>query len=134
MCLLTIFLLEPSANRFVRREKEIAETKREASESESLRYRQRADFLQRELDETIRALETERQRTQGRMLSEQEFADTMEKVRKFHELDVANKEHEKARSALTSQNKTLNDKVFRAVLCSAFSISMYNLAIFIAAC
>jgi len=51
--------------RFVRREKEIAETKVEALETESMRYRQRAEHLQRDLDETKAALELEFERTKG---------------------------------------------------------------------
>ena len=43
--------------RFVRREKEIAETKREMSESECIRLRQRADHLQRKLMDTEQQLQ-----------------------------------------------------------------------------
>ena len=49
----------------MRREKEIAETKAEALETESMRYKQRAEHLQRDLDETKAALELEFERTKG---------------------------------------------------------------------
>ena len=97
--------------RFVRREKEIAETKCEASESESMRYRQRAEHLQRDIDETKAALELELQRTQGRMLTELEYKDMMEKVKKCKEYEGLNRDLERQKVALVTQARNQNDKL-----------------------
>ena len=104
-------LLSSSLSRFVRREKEIAETKAEASETESMRYRQRAEHLQRDLDETKAALELELQRTQGRMLTEEEHKDMVEKVKKAKEYEELNKNLEKQKVELLTKNKALTEKV-----------------------
>lgn len=97
--------------RFVRREKEIAETKAEASETESMRYRQRAEHLQRDLEETKQALELELERTKGLMLTEEEHKNFTEKVKKCKELEVLTKELEKQKMAEISKNKTFMEKV-----------------------
>lgn len=97
--------------RFVRREKEIAETKAEASETESMRYRQRAEHLQRDLDENKAALELELERTKGRMLTEEEHNDIMEKVKKGKEYEVLNKDLEQQKAEQVTKAKTLLEKV-----------------------
>lgn len=48
--------------RFVRREKEIALARCEASEGEALRYRQRVEHQDRELKELQEAVDTEREK------------------------------------------------------------------------
>ena len=98
-------------NRFVRREKEIAETKAEASETESMRYRQRAEHLQRDLEETKEALELELQRTQGKMLTEEEHKDMLEKLKKLKQLEGINSELEKQKSSLEDKLKNQAEKV-----------------------
>lgn len=50
--------------RFIRREKEIAETKFEVAQVESLRYRQRVELLERELQELQDSLNAEREKVQ----------------------------------------------------------------------
>ncbi|XP_065676121.1 nucleoprotein TPR-like isoform X1 [Hydra vulgaris] len=97
--------------RFVRREKEIAETKAEACKTESMRFRQRAEHLQRDIDETKAALELEMKRTQGHMLSEEEYKDVMEKVNKVSEFEVLNNVLEKEKLNLISKNEQLRDQV-----------------------
>ena len=97
--------------RFVRREKEIAETKAEASETESMRYRQRAEHLQRDLEETKQTLELEFERTKGLMLTKDEHKEIMEKIKKCKELEVLNKELEKQKASDTLKLKNLNEKV-----------------------
>ena len=97
--------------RFVRREKEISETKAEALETESMRYRQRAEHLQRDLDETKAALELEFERTKGRMLTEAEFKDINEKVKKAKEFEMLNKELEKQKNNEIAKGRSLLDKV-----------------------
>lgn len=107
--ILTNLLLLPL--RFVRREKEISETKAEALETESMRYRQRAEHLQRDLDETKAALELEFERTKGRMLTEAEFKDINEKVKKAKEFEMLNKELEKQKNNEIAKGRSLLDKV-----------------------
>lgn len=51
-------------NRFVRREKEIAETRREVAEVETLRYKQRMEYLEGELKELQDSLNVEREKLQ----------------------------------------------------------------------
>lgn len=53
-------------SRFVRREKEIAMTRCEASEEEALRHKQRTEHQNRELVELQEALNAERERMQVR--------------------------------------------------------------------
>jgi nucleoprotein TPR len=50
--------------RFIRREKEIAETRFEVAQVESLRYRQRVELLERELQELQDSLNVEREKVQ----------------------------------------------------------------------
>lgn len=50
--------------RFVRREKEIAMTRCEASEEEALRHKHRAEHLNREMMDIQEALNAERERMQ----------------------------------------------------------------------
>ncbi|KTG41002.1 hypothetical protein cypCar_00019301 [Cyprinus carpio] len=54
--------------RFVRREKEIAETRREVAEVETLRYKQRMEYLEGELKELQDSLNVEREKLQLRKL------------------------------------------------------------------
>ncbi len=95
----------------MRREKEIAETKCEAAQSESIRYRQRCDHYEKELEETQAALELERRRTLGMMLSKEEHADIMEKVAKVAELTELQKELQKQKTELEETNEVLKNKV-----------------------
>ena len=44
------------------------------------RYRPRAEYLQRDSDKTKAALELERQRTQGRVLTEEEYKEVSVKL------------------------------------------------------
>lgn len=53
--------------RFIRREKEIAETRFEVAQVESLRYRQRVEHLERELQELQDSLNAEREKVQVRL-------------------------------------------------------------------
>lgn len=53
-----------SCCRFIRREKEIAETRFEVAQVESLRYRQRVEHLERELQELQDSLNAEREKVQ----------------------------------------------------------------------
>lgn len=66
--------------RYVRREKEIAETKRELAESESSRYHQLSEHLQRQLDEARAELKeiTEAAKLQSETATQ--HAEVLEKV------------------------------------------------------
>lgn len=55
-------------HRFVRREREIAETKFEVAQVEALRYRQRVENLERELKEVQDSLNSEREKVQVNVL------------------------------------------------------------------
>eukprot|EP00794_Sanderia_malayensis_P010976 gene10976-12139_t len=96
--------------RFLRREKEIAETKCEAAQSESIRYRQRCEYHENELEETQSALQLERRRTQGQMLTVEEHAELTSKVSQVAELTETNAELEKCKSQLEQTNNVLTDK------------------------
>ncbi len=95
----------------MRREKEIAETKCEAAQSESIRYRQRCEHHEKELEETQAALQLERKRTQGQMLTTEEHAELMAKVSQVAELTEVKKELEKKKSELEKANEALRTKV-----------------------
>ena len=112
------YLNKTIISRFVRREKEIAETKAEASETESMRYRQRAEHLQRDLDESKTALELEQQRTKGRMLTEDEHNELLEKVKKMKEFEELNKNLEKEAFEFDKKQKMFMEKVPIHSLCN----------------
>ncbi|XP_065676170.1 nucleoprotein TPR-like isoform X2 [Hydra vulgaris] len=97
--------------RYVRRKKEIAETKAEACKTESMRFQQQAEHLQRDINQTKAALELEMKRTQGHMLSEEEYKDVMEKVNKVSEFEVLNNALEKEKLNLISKIEQLQDQV-----------------------
>lgn len=56
--------MPPSASRYVRREKEIAETKCDLAVSESARFKQKCEQLSQQLQEAEENLRQERDRTQ----------------------------------------------------------------------
>ena len=76
-----------------------------------MRFRQRAEHLQRDIDETKAALELEMKRTQGRMLSEEEYKGVMEKVNKIAEFEVLNQELERNKLTLMTKNEQLQEQV-----------------------
>ncbi|XP_043117020.1 LOW QUALITY PROTEIN: nucleoprotein TPR [Puntigrus tetrazona] len=77
--------------RFVRREKEIAETRLEVAEVETLRYKQRMDYLEGELKELQDSLNAEREKLQvaTKTLAQQE--DMMKRVESMSALTETNK-------------------------------------------
>ena len=99
------------SNRFIRREKEIAETKFEALQSENMRFRQRCEHFETELEETQAALDLERKRTLGLMLSKEEHDDLMSKVARVAELDVVNKDLQQQKDELYGEAESLKVKV-----------------------
>uniref|UniRef100_A0A8C1M7L8 Nucleoprotein TPR n=1 Tax=Cyprinus carpio TaxID=7962 RepID=A0A8C1M7L8_CYPCA len=77
--------------RFVRREKEIAETRREVAEVETLRYKQRMEYLEGELKELQDSLNVEREKLQvaTKTLAQQE--DVMKRMESMSALTETNK-------------------------------------------
>ncbi|XP_052470885.1 nucleoprotein TPR isoform X1 [Carassius gibelio] len=77
--------------RFVRREKEIAETRREVAEVETLRYKQRMEYLEGELKELQDSLNVEREKLQvaTKTLTQQE--DIMKRMESMSALTETNK-------------------------------------------
>uniref|UniRef100_A0A8C2E283 Nucleoprotein TPR n=1 Tax=Cyprinus carpio TaxID=7962 RepID=A0A8C2E283_CYPCA len=76
---------------FVRREKEIAETRREVAEVETLRYKQRMEYLEGELKELQDSLNVEREKLQvaTKTLAQQE--DVMKRMESMSALTETNK-------------------------------------------
>lgn len=102
--------------RFIRREKEIAETKFEALQSENIRFRQRCEHFEKELEETQAALGLERKRTQGLMLSKEEHEELMGRVARVTELDLLNKEIQQQKEDLVKDNEMVKKKVCTFVI------------------
>ncbi|KAI7809880.1 nucleoprotein TPR isoform X2 [Triplophysa rosa] len=77
--------------RFVRREKEIAETRMEVAQVEALRYKQRMEYLEGELKELQESLSAERERLQvtAKTLAQQE--DTIKRMESMSALTETNK-------------------------------------------
>ena len=94
--------------RFVRREKEISETKCESAQSESMRYQQRCEYLQGQIEEFQKNITEEE--TQSEIITQTavQHQEVMEKVQKLNELVEANKilENEKE-----SAEKTVRELV-----------------------
>ena len=100
----------------MRREKEIAETQGELSRSESIRFQQRCDFMEKQLAEAERRLSTEHTESQADALSPAQHAEVMEKVAKLSELAEENKLLADTKTKLELKVKGLETKV-RARVC-----------------
>ena len=90
--------------RFIRKEKEIAETKSEMVQSESVRYQQRLEFVEKQLKEAEASLDKERQRSKMSAKDAKEHDEIMEKVEKLGEVEEFNK-------ALVNENEALKNKI-----------------------
>ncbi len=90
--------------RFVRKEKEIAETKSELLQSESVRYQQRLEYVEKQLQETEQILEKEKQRTKSLPVDVAEHEEIMKKVEMLAEMEEMNK-------VLNSEKETLQNKI-----------------------
>lgn len=97
--------------RFARREKEIAETKGELAQSESLRYQQRCSFLEKQLTEAQKNLKEEKTQTQLDAELSAKHAEVMEKVEKLNELTQANKVLMDEKQSLEQRSKAMEAKV-----------------------
>ncbi|XP_020609857.1 nucleoprotein TPR-like isoform X1 [Orbicella faveolata] len=94
--------------RFVRREKEISETKCESAQSESMRYQQRCEYLQGQIEDLQKNITEEQTQSNINTQTAAQHQEVMEKVQKLNELTEANKilENEKE-----SAEKTVRELV-----------------------
>ncbi|XP_065184062.1 nucleoprotein TPR-like [Sycon ciliatum] len=77
--------------RFIRHEKDIAETKAELSRAESSRFSQRCEHLDRQVQSLRESLDNERHRAQLHAETASHHAEIMEKVQTLHILQDSNK-------------------------------------------
>ncbi|KAG8132789.1 putative Translocated promoter region protein [Naja naja] len=77
--------------RFIRREKEIAETRFEVAQVESLRYRQQVEHLERELHELQQSLNAEREKVQVTAKTIAQHEELMKKTETMNVLIETNK-------------------------------------------
>ncbi|KAK2084616.1 hypothetical protein P7K49_037649 [Saguinus oedipus] len=77
--------------RFIRREKEIAETRFEVAQVESLRYRQRVELLERELQELQDSLNAEREKVQVTAKTMAQHEELMKKTETMNVVMETNK-------------------------------------------
>ncbi|XP_025109062.1 nucleoprotein TPR-like isoform X2 [Pomacea canaliculata] len=97
--------------RFLRREKEIAETKLQVIESSSNRMKQTVESLERQLEEANVALSEERQHSQMNTQTMSEHAALMRRVENLNVLTDSNKLLREERDRLQAQNQELDVKV-----------------------
>ena len=107
-------------NRFVRREKEISETKCELSQSESIRFQQRCEYLEGQIEELQKNITEQRTQSEVDTQTAAQHAEIMEKVEKLNELTEANKvlANEKA-----SAEETVRELVTKVQSNSCFTIT-----------
>lgn len=90
--------------RFVRREKEISETKCDLSQSESMRYQQRCEYLEGQIEELQKNITEQRTQSEVDTQTAAQHAEVMEKVQKLNEVSEANK-------VLASEKKAAEETV-----------------------
>lgn len=90
--------------RFVRKEKEIAETKSELLQSESVRYQQRLEYVEKQLKDTEQILEKEKEKSKLSAVDDKEHEEIMKKVELLTEIEEMNK-------ALTSEKENFRNKI-----------------------
>ena len=73
----------PSLHRYIRREKQISDTKMEMAQSQRIRLQESCDHLQRKLAETEKMLAEERERNTMNMKSAEEHTAILAKVGKM---------------------------------------------------
>ncbi|KAJ8376133.1 hypothetical protein SKAU_G00067130 [Synaphobranchus kaupii] len=97
--------------RFVRREKEIAETRFEVAQVESLRHRQRVEHLERELKELQDSLNTEREKVQVTAKTLAQHDELMKKTETMNVLVETNKMLREERERLEKELQQTQAKV-----------------------
>ncbi|XP_067679171.1 nucleoprotein TPR-like isoform X3 [Haliotis asinina] len=97
--------------RFLRRDKEIAETKLEVAQAETTRVNQRFAHLERQLDYANKTLTEERTRSQVSVQTAVQHADLMRKVENMNVLTDSNKLLREERDKLQQQVTSLEAKI-----------------------
>ncbi|XP_069050175.1 nucleoprotein TPR isoform X2 [Lepisosteus oculatus] len=97
--------------RFVRREKEIAETRFEVAQVETLRYRQRVEHLERELKELQDSLNAEREKVQVTAKTLAQHEELMKKTETMNVLVETNKMLREERERLEQELQQMQAKV-----------------------
>ncbi|XP_062990920.1 nucleoprotein TPR isoform X2 [Elgaria multicarinata webbii] len=97
--------------RFIRREKEIAETRFEVAQVESLRYRQRVEHLERELQELQDSLNAEREKVQVTAKTIAQHEELMKKTETMHVLIETNKMLREEKERLEQELQQMQAKV-----------------------
>ncbi|XP_015491580.1 nucleoprotein TPR isoform X3 [Parus major] len=97
--------------RFIRREKEIAETRFEVAQVESLRYRQRVEHLERELQELQDSLNAEREKVQVTAKTIAQHEELMKKTETMNILIETNKMLREEKERLEQDLQQIQAKV-----------------------
>uniref|UniRef100_A0ABM5G990 Nucleoprotein TPR n=1 Tax=Pogona vitticeps TaxID=103695 RepID=A0ABM5G990_9SAUR len=97
--------------RFIRREKEIAETRFEVAQVESLRYRQRVEHLERELQELQQSLNAEREKVQVTAKTIAQHEELMKKTETMNVLIETNKMLREEKERLEQELQQMQAKV-----------------------
>ncbi|XP_053106846.1 nucleoprotein TPR isoform X4 [Hemicordylus capensis] len=97
--------------RFIRREKEIAETRFEVAQVESLRYRQRVEHLERELQELQESLNAEREKVQVTAKTIAQHEELMKKTETMNVLIETNKMLREEKERLEQELQQMQAKV-----------------------
>ncbi|OXB56886.1 hypothetical protein ASZ78_013394 [Callipepla squamata] len=95
--------------RFIRREKEIAETRFEVAQVESLRFRQRVEHLERELQEVQDSLNAEREKVTAKTIAQHE--ELMKKTETMNILIETNKLLREEKERLEQELQQMQAKV-----------------------
>ncbi|XP_038056577.1 nucleoprotein TPR-like [Patiria miniata] len=97
--------------KFLRREKEIAETRSELAQSETLRLKQRCEHLERQYEEAHRNLTGERERTQVMAQTTAKHQELLKKVETLNALTDSNRMLREEKDRLDQQVQQLEAKV-----------------------
>ncbi|XP_007436992.1 nucleoprotein TPR [Python bivittatus] len=97
--------------RFIRREKEIAETRFEVAQVESLRYRQQVEHLERELHELQESLNAEREKVQVTAKTIAQHEELMKKTETMNVLIETNKILREEKEKLEQELQQMQAKV-----------------------
>lgn len=95
----------------MRKEKEIAETKSELLQSESVRYQQRLEYIEKQLKDTEQLLEKEKQRTKSLPIDVAEHEEIMKKVEKLIEMEEINEVLNREKETLENKMKQMETQV-----------------------
>ncbi|XP_033110270.1 nucleoprotein TPR-like [Anneissia japonica] len=97
--------------RFVRREKEIAETRFEVVQAESVRFKLNCSLFERRVEETQKALTDERERSQVAAQTRAQHEDLVSKLEKLNVLTDSNKLLREEKEKLEQQLQCMEAKI-----------------------